>query len=1045
MAVKRRINILFQNTIFRYLFGIATVASVFVLKIWLIPLTGTGAPYALFFAAVLVTSLFAGVGPATCAVLLSMSLGAYTFVMGAGYSVREASFQSLLFGVDGIVVICLTLLMNKIARSRENANRHVRESEEKYRALFDSIDEGFCVIEVLFDDANNPLDYRFLDVNRAFETQTGIRNAVGRRMREIAPAHEEHWFQIYGQIALTGESRRFESRALALGRFYDVYAFRLGRPERRHVAILFNDITKRKGAEEALRRSELQYRGLIQHMPDGVVAHRDGRIVYANDAFVRLLGYDGKEPLIDRSIFELLHPDDRAAVADRIRAVLETGLPAPPREFRMIGHDGSVRSVETVKILSEFEGQASIVVIARDLTVRKRAEEALRAVSAELRQTLLIAGTGLTHCSRDLRYLSANPAYGQWVGLPLDQIVGRPMVEVMGQAAFEIIRPRVERVLNGERVEFEDELPIAGERKSLQGVYTPDQDASGNVVGWVASITDITERKRIEKELKAANAFLDAIIEHIPIVLFLKDAKSLRYVRVNRAGEDLLGWPRETFIGKNDFDLWPHDQAELFVEKDRETLTGKMVDVAEESIQTHYQGVRILHTKKVPILDAVGHPMYLLGISEDITERKRIGQEEQFLAEVGEELSSSIEYEQTLANVARLVVQNFADWSAVDVIDEEGQHTRLKVASADPDQAALCRVLEQLPPDHDLPVLMRSVIESKRPIVVEQVTRPYIESLGKGPGHLQALLATGVRSFVAVPLLKRGQSLGALFLGSSTLSHLIGQRDLRLAEALADRAATAIENARLYRSSVYATRLRDQVLGVVAHDLRNPLSVILAQLWALRRHDAEPDRRSVKPAAVIERAAKRMNRLIQDLLDVAVMESGQLTIERTRLSAHELIVGAVDMQRPLVSSYSLELRVDVDHHLPDVWGDRDRLLQVFENLIGNAIKFTKGGGRITVGAFLRDHEVIFRVTDTGSGIAPEKVPRVFDRFWQASRTGRVGAGLGLPITKGIVEAHGGRIWVESASGSGSTFFFTIPTAVAAHDKLSDRHRPDRVA
>ena len=187
-----------------------------------------------------------------------------------------------------------------------------------------------------------------------------------------------------------------------------------------------------------------------------------------------------------------------------------------------------------------------------------------------------------------------------------------------------------------------------------------------------------------------------------------------------------------------------------------------------------------------------------------------------------------------------------------------------------------------------------------------------------------------------------------------------------------------------------------------------------------------------------------MNRLIQDLLDVAVLESGQLTIERAQLSARDLIVGAVDMQRPLASSSSLELRVDVDRDLPDIWGDKDRLLQVFENLIGNAIKFTKAGGCITVGAASRDHEVIFRVADTGSGIAPENLPHVFDRFWQASKAGRLGAGLGLPITKGIVEAHGGRIWVESAAGSGSTFFFTIPTAFAAQDSLSDRHRLDPV-
>jgi signal transduction histidine kinase len=255
----------------------------------------------------------------------------------------------------------------------------------------------------------------------------------------------------------------------------------------------------------------------------------------------------------------------------------------------------------------------------------------------------------------------------------------------------------------------------------------------------------------------------------------------------------------------------------------------------------------------------------------------------------------------------------------------------------------------------------------------------------------------------------------------------------------------AIENARLYRASVHATRLRDQVLGVVAHDLRNPLSTILTQVWALKQDPLELERRSRKPMEVIERAARRMNRLIEDLLDVALVEAGQLTIERAQLSASGLVVEAVEMQRPLASSSSLELRIEVDPDVPDVLGDRDRLLQVFENLIGNAIKFTNAGGRITAGATSRDEDVVFRVADTGCGIASENLPRVFDRFWQATRAGRRGAGLGLAITKGIVEAHGGRIWVESSAGSGSTFFFAIPRVSAAQDRLSDRRRPDRVA
>src|SRR5262249_57477274 len=188
------------------------------------------------------------------------------------------------------------------------------------------------------------------------------------------------------------------------------------------------------------------------------------------------------------------------------------------------------------------------------------------------------------------------------------------IVEVIGQAAFEIKRHRIESVLSGERVEYEDQLPIRGELKCTQTVYTPDRDGAGNVVGWVGSYTDISERKRIEEELKAANAFLDAIFENIPLMLFIKESQSLRFIRVNRISEELLGWPNETLKGKNAYDFWPKEQAEFFIRKDRETLNrGSEVDIPEEPIQTRYRGVRTLHTKKVPILDAAGNPVYLLG------------------------------------------------------------------------------------------------------------------------------------------------------------------------------------------------------------------------------------------------------------------------------------------------------------------------------------------------------------------------------------------------------------------------------------------------
>ena len=160
------------------------------------------------------------------------------------------------------------------------------------------------------------------------------------------------------------------------------------------------------------------------------------------------------------------------------------------------------------------------------------------------------------------------------------------------------------------------------------------------------------------------------------------------------------------------------------------------------------------------------------------------------------------------------------------------------------------------------------------------------------------------------------------------------------------------------------------------------------------------------------------------------MEAGHLSLKQERLPAAEIITDALEGQRPLAASASLELRLETAPELPDTWADRDRLRQVFENLIGNAIKFTKPGGRIALGATVQEGEVTFSVSDTGRGIASTHLPHVFDRFWQAPGTERRGIGFGLAIVKSIVEAHGGRVWIQSVLGQGSTVFFTIPTAAA---------------
>jgi len=220
-----------------------------------------------------------------------------------------------------------------------------------------------------------------------------------------------------------------------------------------------------------------------------------------------------------------------------------------------------------------------------------------------------------------------------------------------------------------------------------------------------------------------------------------------------------------------------------------------------------------------------------------------------------------------------------------------------------------------------------------------------------------------------------------------------------------------------------ATRARDDILAIVAHDLRNPLTTILTLSAILRKMDSQRE-----VGEEIARAANRMSYLIRDLVDATRLEAGTLEIKQERIPTHDVLREVLDSQALLATSASLTLRLDAPPSLPDLWADHHRLLQVFENLVGNAIKFTKPDGRITLGASAGTNEVLFWVADTGCGITSDQLPHVFERFWQAPEAKRQGVGLGLPIVEGVVQAHRGRVWVESSPGRGTTFFFTIPIA-----------------
>ncbi|WP_437610410.1 GAF domain-containing sensor histidine kinase [Sorangium sp. So ce834] len=412
-----------------------------------------------------------------------------------------------------------------------------------------------------------------------------------------------------------------------------------------------------------------------------------------------------------------------------------------------------------------------------------------------------------------------------------------------------------------------------------------------------------------------------------------------------------------------------------------------------------------------------------------------------FLSEASRLLSSSLNYEATLVRVARLPVPFVADWCMVDIIEREAMLRRAVVVHADPQKSELARLLQgQTPMDSVLPAGVSRVLQTGEAVLCEIAGAPAPE--GERAAHdgeppvsaSEALLRElGLQRYISVPLVTRGTMLGVLTIASGRDDLPYGVEDRALAEDLGRRAALAIDNARLYESAQRAIRAREELVAVVSHDLKSPLATIVMNTSLLRRKLPSADEAAElrRPVERIQKSADRMNRLIRDLLDLAKLEGGHISVQPVPHDVAVLLGDALELLREEAAEKSLRLEHSVELGVEGALCDRERILQVIANLVGNAIKFTPAGGEVAVRAEPWGREVRVSVRDTGPGIPEDQRTRIFERYWQAKETAHKGTGLGLSIAKALVEVHGGRIWVESKVGEGSTFFFTLPTAEAA--------------
>jgi PAS domain S-box-containing protein len=665
------------------------------------------------------------------------------------------------------------------------------------------------------------------------------------------------------------------------------------------------------------------------------------------------------------------------------------------------------------------------------------------------------AAIGIVHLTLGEDWISVNQRFCEITGYSREEIL-RLRVEALTHpedvpASVEFIR----RIRCGELPEYRMEKRYVRKDGTVIWVnltVSIVRSAAGEPLYLVGFIEDITQRRDAQNEASRSLSLLRATLESTADGILVVDLNG-KILSFNQKMADMWEIPAEIFASGDDQRAINAALEKLVYPEDF------MVKVMELYRDPEHASYDVLELKDGRTFERYSQPQRIDDVPvgrvwsfRDVTSRLRAEEQERalsqeqaaraeaensqkrasLLAEASRVLSASFDYQTTLAALVRLAVPAMADYCALDIAEGDDTFKRVGEAHVDPAKSKLIREVATFPQSAltSRHPLMR-VMATGAPVLEAEITPAFIRVSFAEEGQRRIVEALEPRSLICVPLVASGKPLGALTLVTSGSGRIYEIADLSLAADLARRAAIVVEHARLFHEAQQATRARDDVLAVVAHDLRNPLNTVtMAVSLMLETYPPErvQERRQVE---IVRRAADRMNRMIQDLLDVNRMESGRLTTDLKPETPAALVNDTIDMLRPLAAGSAIRLDTSIEPDLPHVLADSARVQQVLSNLVGNAVKFTPRDGRITVCAESGDGEVLFSVIDTGPGIAAEQLPHIFGRFWQAKTSDHRGIGLGLAIAKGIVEAHNGRIWVESHVGLGSTFYFTLPAAVPA--------------
>jgi PAS domain S-box-containing protein len=799
---------------------------------------------------------------------------------------------------------------------------------------------------------------------------------------------------------------------------------------------LGQEIHLRRRAEADLREQGELTRTTLASIGDAVIAtDLEGRVTSMNSVAESLTAWTNDaaigRPLTE--VFRVVNEATRETVENpAARAVREGAIVGLANHSILVARDGSERPIDdsAAPIRARNGDVIGCVLVFRDITERRKAEDLLRAKEAELQAILDRSPFYLARCSRDLTYRYVSRAYAEMLGRTPEEISGRKIRDVMGDERFRQIEPHIRRVLGGERVEYETALPLAAGRRDLFIIYVPDRDEGGEVIGWISSIVDITERKRGE----LAKTKLAAIVETSDDAIISKDLQGIIQTW-NAGAARMFGYTAGEAIGRPITILIPDNRQDEEPDILRRIALGQRID-HYETVRQRKDGTRLDVSLSVsPILDG-GRVIGASKIARDITHRKAYesitalrSEQVRRLADIATRLNTVHDVRSILGLLSEEARELIGAERSAASITVHGDRTRSIVVDGHSDEGW------RSDDEQDLADLYALVCPPNRPMRANAADLAGNPALRRAPGSGAADLPA-VRNWLAAPLTGLPENnVGLLQLADKWEGDFTSDDEAILVQ-LAQMACVAIDNAWLVDHLREANRRKDEFLATLAHELRNPLAPLRngLQVMKLSGHDVKAVETS---RVMMERQIEAMVRLIDDLMDVNRISRGKIDLRRQRIDVARIVRQAVETSQPLIESGRHTLTVDLPKEPLVVDGDETRLAQVLSNLLNNAAKYTEPGGRIRVAAERRNGKAVISVKDTGVGIPKTMLPRVFDLFTQVDKSlekAQGGVGIGLSLVKGLVELHGGHVEAKSEGpGKGSEFIVRLAVVDEAAD------------